>query len=173
MDAGTRAARTFGPGCSAAMGREKTPCTRRRSTAPSGTPAVSSGQAPSRHTRALAYRCFLPDLTGFTRSRCTRPGPQRHLQAPDPKAMRPREGIQPRYSGLRVQGTATSPLSTANSTILGDSLYRAEASGVKEGRISDAGRPGKNPPARLGPFPAMLTVTGGGSPSASLTGGLP
>lgn len=28
--------------------------------------------------------------------------------------MRPREGIQPRYSGLRVQGTATSPLSTAN-----------------------------------------------------------
>ena len=32
-----------------------------------------SPQAPSRHMKRLAYRCFLPDLTGFTRLHCARP----------------------------------------------------------------------------------------------------
>ncbi len=33
-----------------------------------------------RHTREPAYRCFLPDLTGFTGSRCEGPAFQRHLR---------------------------------------------------------------------------------------------
>jgi hypothetical protein len=45
--------------------------------------------------------------------RCAGPRCQHHLLKADLTAMGPRKGIQPRYSGLRVQGTATSPPSTA------------------------------------------------------------
>ncbi len=38
--------------------------------------------------------------------------PHQFLKA-DHKVALPQMGIQPRYSGLRVQGTATAPLSTA------------------------------------------------------------
>jgi len=89
------------------------PCTRRRLASPGVTRAVSSDRAPSRHTDAFAYRCFLPDLTGFTKVRCARPDRQRHLLGADPTETKPRAGIRPRCSGLRVQGTATSPSSTA------------------------------------------------------------
>lgn len=51
-------------------------------------------------------------------SHCAGPRLQRHLLKADPTAYEPREGIQPRWSGLRVQGTATSPSSTANIIIL-------------------------------------------------------
>ena len=61
---------------------------------------------------SLAYRCFLPDLTGFSKV---------HL-AQDPTfitacevrrhATRPRVGIQSHYGGLWVQGTASPPPST-------------------------------------------------------------
>ena len=44
------------------------PCTRRRLASPDVTPAVNSDRAPSRHTNTFAYRCFLPDLTGFTKA---------------------------------------------------------------------------------------------------------
>ncbi len=40
--------------------------------------ARGSDQARLRHTTAAAYRCFLPDLTGFTGRRCTGPDRQRH-----------------------------------------------------------------------------------------------
>ncbi len=40
--------------------------------------ARSSDQACLRHATATAYRCFLPDLTGFTDRRCTGPDRQRH-----------------------------------------------------------------------------------------------
>ena len=40
--------------------------------------ARGSDQARLRHTTTTAYRCFLPDLTGFTGRRCTGPDRQRH-----------------------------------------------------------------------------------------------
>ena len=33
------------------------------------------GQVILRHTELTAYRCFLPDLAGFTGFYCTGPGP--------------------------------------------------------------------------------------------------
>ena len=36
------------------------------------------GRVILRHTGIPAYRCFLPDLTGFTGSGCTGPNPSRH-----------------------------------------------------------------------------------------------
>jgi len=41
---------------------------------------AGSGQASPRHTENIAYRCFLPDLTGFTSFRCAGPSPQHHLR---------------------------------------------------------------------------------------------
>src|SRR5690625_3892540 len=58
------------------------------------------------------YCCFLPDLTEFTGPCCAGPERQHQFLKADHKVASPRLGIQPRYSGLRVQGTATSPLST-------------------------------------------------------------
>src|SRR3954447_2713360 len=40
--------------------------------------ARSSDQASLRHATTTAYRCFLPDLTGFAGRRCTGPDRQRH-----------------------------------------------------------------------------------------------
>jgi len=56
------------------------------------------------------YRCFLPDLTEFTASRCVRPG---QLTCGTDPAWRQslKEGIRPRCSHGR-QGTANSPSST-------------------------------------------------------------
>jgi hypothetical protein len=90
------------------------PCTLRRSIPPSVTMIVSSDQAPPRHMKGLPYRCFLPDLTGFESFHCAGPGHRHHLSKPDPTGKRPLEGIRPHCSGLWVQGTATSPSSTAN-----------------------------------------------------------
>ena len=71
--------------------------------------AASSDQVNLRHTRGFAYRCFLPDLTGFTSSRCTGPSLQRHFRKNWLYSIMPGAGIKPCYSGLQVQGTATSP----------------------------------------------------------------
>jgi len=90
------------------------PCTLRRSIPPGVTMIVSSDQAPLRHMEGLPYRCFLPDLTGFESFHCAGPSHLHHLSKPDPTGKRPLEGIQPHCSGLWVQGTATSPSSTAN-----------------------------------------------------------
>jgi len=76
-------------------------------------PTASSNQVDLRHPKLTTYRCFLPDLTGFAAFRCAGPGYQRYLSRAVPAVPRPRAGIQPRYSGLRVQGTASSPSSTA------------------------------------------------------------
>jgi hypothetical protein len=51
---------------------------------PGVTHIVSSSQATLRHTRVSAYRCFLPDLTGFTGLRCAGPNCHRHLYGADP-----------------------------------------------------------------------------------------
>jgi hypothetical protein len=79
---------------------------------PGGPRLRGSGPASPRHTTGSAYRCFLPDLAGFTDGRCTGPDLQRRLAAPALKGGAS-GGPRPRYSGLRVQGTATSPSSTA------------------------------------------------------------
>ena len=79
------------------------------------TRAVSSDSAPLRHMEVRAYRCSLPGLTGFTRFHCAGPSRQHHLHGAGPTETKPREGIQPCYSGLQVQGTAISPSSTAKS----------------------------------------------------------
>jgi len=75
-------------------------------------PTANSGPVYLRRPRLTAYRCSLPGLTVFAASRPAGPGHQRHLSETVPAAPRPRAGIRPRYSGLRVQGTAGSPSST-------------------------------------------------------------
>jgi len=72
----------------------------------------SSDQESLWHPDAATYRCFLPDLTGFVVFCRTGPGPQRHPTEPVPQGYKPQVGIQPRFSGFRVQGTASSPPST-------------------------------------------------------------
>ena len=74
--------------------------------------AVSSDQAPSRHTWVAAYCCSVPRLTRFTGPCCARPDRQHHLQSPAAQNYCLNWGVSPRYSGLRIQGTAASPVST-------------------------------------------------------------
>ena len=82
-------------------------------------PSSGSSQVAPWHPKAVAYRCFLPDLTGFTDPRCMGPDSQRRSMSWEAKAGRPRPGIQSRCSGLRVQGTASSPPSTAAAMVEG------------------------------------------------------
>ncbi len=70
---------------------------------------AGSSQVNLRHTRGFAYRCFLPDLTGFTNSHCTGPSLQRCFRKNWLYSIMPGVGVKPCYSGLQVQGTATSP----------------------------------------------------------------
>src|ERR687898_1935739 len=44
------------------------------------THAPGSSQVLPRHPKAIAYRCFLPDLTGFTDQRCAGPDSQRRAR---------------------------------------------------------------------------------------------
>ncbi len=73
---------------------------------------AGSSQATLRRPGVATYRCFLPDLTGFIGSRRAGPNFQHHLAAAVLESADPRGGIRPRCSGLRVQGTASSPSST-------------------------------------------------------------
>src|SRR3712207_6356610 len=78
--------------------------------------------APVRRSAAhgeLAYRCCLPALAGFTGVPLRRTRPSTPLTPVRPQRARPRVGVQPRYSGLRVQGTASSPSSTTKAENLG------------------------------------------------------
>ena len=72
----------------------------------------NSTQVLPRHPKVTAYRCFLPNLAGFTGFRRVGPKYQRPSKMPEATLSNPQKGIQPRCSGLRVQGTANSPLST-------------------------------------------------------------
>jgi hypothetical protein len=78
--------------------------------------------APVRRSAAhgeLAYRCCLPALAGFTGVPLRRTRPSTPLTPVRPQRARPRVGVQPRYSGLRVQGTASSPSSTTKAENFG------------------------------------------------------
>jgi hypothetical protein len=89
-----------------------------RQALPSVTQVVSSNQATQRHTEFPTYRCFLPDLTGFIGLCCAGPGCQHHLPEASLTNACLKIGIRPCYSGLQVEGTATSPPSTANQNAL-------------------------------------------------------
>ena len=78
---------------------------------------AGSSQVDPRHPRGPAYRCFLPDLTGFTGSRRVGPGSQHRRPGTVALGGGPPRGIQPRWSGLRVEGTASSPPSTAKAMV--------------------------------------------------------
>ena len=59
------------------------------------------------------YCCFVPDLTGFERlSFALGLSIVTTVSNPESKTLSSRVGIRPCYSGLQVQGAATSPLST-------------------------------------------------------------
>jgi len=79
---------------------------------------ASSSQATLYHTGDATYRCFLPDLTGFIVSSCIEPDYQHRSAKTSLASRKPQAGIQPRYSGFRVQGTASSPPSTAQFMML-------------------------------------------------------
>ena len=98
---------------------------------------ASSGQAPLRHPGVTTYRCFLPDLTGFVGSCRAGPSLHRRLAFAVPTRHQPRGGIRPRYSGLRVQGTASSPSSTTKNMIPQPSSFvkqTAERAGFEPAR---------------------------------------
>jgi hypothetical protein len=93
-------------------GDQRWSCTPLRQGHPGLPWSACSDQAPLRRPGVATYRCFLPDLTGFVGSR--RAGPNLHCRSAMLVSIRPQpqRGIRPRYSGLRVQGTASSPSST-------------------------------------------------------------
>jgi len=72
-------------------------------------PYLPSGSdwAPPRHTRVLAYGCFLPDLTRFASSRCAGLNPQ-HLQTNRHQTGKASKGIRPRV--WRISGTGNRQL---------------------------------------------------------------
>src|SRR4030042_6427377 len=70
---------------------------------------ASSNQATLYHTGNTTYRCFLPDLTGFIAPSCIEPDYQRRSAKTSLAGCQPQAGIQPRDSGFRVQGPASSP----------------------------------------------------------------
>lgn len=74
---------------------------------------ADSNQATLRHINDLVYRCFLPDLTGFTSIYCVRPNYQHHFTCADPTKHVLRPGVNPATADCRLQGTANSPSSTA------------------------------------------------------------
>ena len=75
--------------------------------------SANSTQATPWRPKLSTYRCFLSDLTGFGSAPPHGTQASTPLSAASLHGERPRTGIQPRYSGLRVQGTASSPFSTA------------------------------------------------------------
>src|SRR5438309_1370961 len=61
-------------------------------TPPALTRPPGSDQVAPRHPRETAYRCFLPDLTGFTGPSCAGPSRQRQLARSGPDGRAPSVG---------------------------------------------------------------------------------
>ena len=89
------------------------PCTLHRPVFPERSATADSNQAPLRHTKDLTYRCFLPDLTGFISFCRVRPDLQRRLLRPDSRKSASNKELNLAIAGCKLQGTATSPSSTA------------------------------------------------------------
>ena len=81
--------------------------------APRSPSVTCSGQVLPRHTGGAPYRCSLPGLAGFDASRCVGPNLQRRpvrlIQHKRPS----RREFNPAIADCGLQGTATSPSSTA------------------------------------------------------------
>ena len=112
---------------SAAPGKKfRRPCTRNRK-AP---PALASGLAPVRIPAAHKNDCvpLLPSgPDGVGRFSLRGSWHSTPLPAADrSETALPQPGIRPRYSGLRVQGTATSPPSTISDYYGGDDRIRTD-----------------------------------------------
>jgi len=67
-----------------------------------------------------------PGPDGVHRPPPRRTRPSTSLSPGSPKRLAPREGIRPRYSGFRVQGTASSPSSTTKDIILETPIFVKE-----------------------------------------------
>ena len=78
------------------------------------TPVRNSGQITYGTRMNMVYRCYLPVLTGFARIR--RIGPSRQRPSPALNVFHDRltREFNPAIAGCRLQGTATSPSSTAD-----------------------------------------------------------
>src|SRR5678815_3754605 len=88
--------------------------------APRSPSVTCSGQVLPRHTGGAPYRCSLPGLAGFDASRCVGPNLQRRpVRLIQHKRPSKRE-FNPAIADCGLQGTATSPSSTAN-------LYTSDA----------------------------------------------
>ena len=72
-----------------------------------------SGQVLPRHTGGSPYRCSLPGLAGFDDSRCVGPNPQRRPVRLNSTRGSLERGFNPALADCGLQGTATSPSSTA------------------------------------------------------------
>ena len=72
-----------------------------------------SNRATLRHIGKIAYCCSVPRLTRFTTSDCAGPCSQHRKMQSRLHKCTPQPDIHPCYSGLQVQGTATSPVSIA------------------------------------------------------------
>src|SRR5262245_18438267 len=83
---------------------------------------TGSGQVLPRHTGGAPYRCSLPGLAGFDASRCVGPNLQRHpVRFIRHEAVLER-GFNTAIADCGLQGTATSPSSTATSREAGSSM---------------------------------------------------
>ncbi len=143
-------------------------CTHFRSGSAGLTLTANSNSVYLRHPKLTTYRCSLPGLTGFIAPRRAGPGHQRHLSGAVPTTPRPRAGIQPRYSGLRVQGTASSPSSTTASivswplTSVSSQIWRRENGDVVELLSSSLPPDGVNrlriPPSRRERLPLARSL---------------
>ena len=86
--------------------------------APRSPSVTCSGQVLPRHTGGAPYRCSLPGLAGFDASRCVGPNLQRRpvrlIQHKRPS----RREFNPAIADCGLQGTATSPSSTAKASVV-------------------------------------------------------
>ena len=82
--------------------------------APRSPSVTCSGQVLPRHTGGAPYRCSLPGLAGFDASRCVGPNPQRRPVRLIRHERPSKREFNPAIADCGLQGTATSPSSTAN-----------------------------------------------------------
>ena len=81
--------------------------------APRSPSVTCSGQVLPRHTGGAPYRCSLPGLAGFDASRCVGPNLQRRPVRLIRHERPSRREFNPAIADCGLQGTATSPSSTA------------------------------------------------------------
>ena len=87
-------------------------CTLARKSKTRVTLVVDSNPDYLRHMKKSAYRCFIPDLTGFTAFHCAGPNYQHHLPGADQTLQSLTRGFNPAIADCGQQGTANTPSST-------------------------------------------------------------